>query len=261
MVGRLAAIVAELLQFLRSPPPPHREEPYARLRNMIGDILAEGRRKSLIHLLLRVDITQMRRGCAEASITACVAKAFADAIDEDRRVQGYRRGSSRLVVFDEVDICFMVEREVEGATLPMRCIVRAANRKSAGEIHADLQAAKSGKGGLSKMERGFFDLPTPVRRFFWGLVRRNPALTKELMGTVGLTSMGMFGTGSAVVLPIAPMTLTLSIGTVDTIPALVDGHLVEREVIHLNLTADHDVVDGAPLMRFAERLRQKLEQK
>jgi len=33
---------------------------------------------------------------------------------------------------------------------------------------------------------------------------------------------------------------------------------VEREFVHLNLSADHDIIDGAPLMRFAERFKKIL---
>ena len=29
---------------------------------------------------------------------------------------------------------------------------------------------------------------------------------------------------------------------------------MEREAIHLNISIDHDIIDGAPLVRFAERL-------
>jgi pyruvate/2-oxoglutarate dehydrogenase complex dihydrolipoamide acyltransferase (E2) component len=54
------------------------------------------------------------------------------------------------------------------------------------------------------------------------------------------------------------MTLTLTIGTIERKLALRDGQAVERDVIHLNLSVDHDIIDGAPLMRFAERFRQIL---
>ena len=51
----------------------------------------------------------------------------------------------------------------------------------------------------------------------------------------------------------------LSIGSISTQLVLENGCPVEREIIHLNLGADHDLIDGAPLMRFAERFRKKLE--
>ena len=55
------------------------------------------------------------------------------------------------------------------------------------------------------------------------------------------------------------MTLTLSIGAICLQPAFADGVLVEREFLQLNLSADHDIIDGAPLMRFAAALKKNLE--
>jgi pyruvate/2-oxoglutarate dehydrogenase complex dihydrolipoamide acyltransferase (E2) component len=30
---------------------------------------------------------------------------------------------------------------------------------------------------------------------------------------------------------------------------------VEHDIVHLSLSVDHDIIDGAPLMRFAERFK------
>ncbi len=34
--------------------------------------------------------------------------------------------------------------------------------------------------------------------------------------------------------------------------------MVEHEVIHLSLGANHDIIDGAQLMRFADQLKRNL---
>jgi pyruvate/2-oxoglutarate dehydrogenase complex dihydrolipoamide acyltransferase (E2) component len=92
----------------------------------------------------------------------------------------------------------------------------------------------------------------------WLYVRGNPYRFKNHVGTVGVTSMGMHTSGSAVVVPITPMTLTLSIGSIEKKLFLEDGQVVKRDVIHLNLSADHDLIDGAPLMRFVDRFKKEL---
>jgi pyruvate/2-oxoglutarate dehydrogenase complex dihydrolipoamide acyltransferase (E2) component len=68
----------------------------------------------------------------------------------------------------------------------------------------------------------------------------------------------MHTSGSAVVVPITPMTLTLSIGSIEKKLFLEDGQVVKRDVVHLNLSADHDLIDGAPLMRFVDRFKKEL---
>lgn len=272
MENRFHAVVSQLLALLRQPPAASTQQPYPKLRNFILDVMAEGRRKNTINLLFEAEVAPMRRhlaqhhaaGAERISLTSYIAKSLACAIDENKSMHAYRHGKSRLTVFDDVDLSFMVEREIEGGLLPVNYIVRAANRKAAAEIHRELQTAKTAAlgrdGPLSAVEKQFFELPRPLRRIVWFFMRRDPVMFKQLVGTVGITSMGMHGQGRALVLPITPMTLTLSIGAISRRLVLEDGRPVEREFIQLNLGADHDVIDGAPLMRFSSRLLQMLAQ-
>lgn len=267
-----ASLLAQFVELWKQSPAPGVIQEYPRLRNAILDIMSEGRRKNIINLLLRVDITALwqelecRRQSAlpKPSLTACVARVFAETIDQDRSLQAYRLGRKKLVIFDEVDLAMMVEREVDGQLLPVVHIIRRANLKDVSEIDRSLRHAKTAPlgshGPLSRLEYRFFTLPRFLRRLVWCYLRRDPYAFKQLAGTVGITSMGMHVAGSAVVLPITPMSLTLSIGSMDLDRQIVDGRPVPRRLLQLNIGADHDVIDGAPLMRFAERFRIALEQ-
>jgi hypothetical protein len=268
--SRLRLAWSQLVDQMKMPTAPGRIVPYPRMRNFVRDVLAEGRRKKIAHLMLEADIGPMRerlaehwrRGAEPVSITSYVAKSFACAIDDDKRMQAYRLGKSRLVVFDDVDLVFMVEREWEGEPLPVFSIVRAAQHKATHEIHRELQAARESPlgtdGPMNALEMQFFLLPSFLRAALWFVVRRNPYWFKDVAGTAAVTSMGMFTSGASVVVPITPMTLSLCIGSIEKKLALVDGQIVERDVIHLNISVDHDIIDGAPLVRFAERLKKIL---
>lgn len=267
MARGLALVLSQLLALLRQPAPASTQQPYPKLRNFILDVMAEGRRKNTINLLFEAEVGPMRRHLAaqaeRISLTSYIARTLACAVGENRAMQAYRRGSSRLTVFEDIDLTFMVERDIGGAALPLNYIVRAAQRKGAAEIHAELQHAKTaplGQGGpLTALEKRFFALPRPLRRIVWFFIRRDPVMFKDLVGTVGITSMGMHAQGAALVLPITPMTLTLSIGSIAKRLVLENGQPVEREFIQLNLGADHDIIDGAPLMRFCTRFKAMLE--
>jgi pyruvate/2-oxoglutarate dehydrogenase complex dihydrolipoamide acyltransferase (E2) component len=263
--------LSQLIQLLKLPPSPARQLPYPKLRNSILDIMAEGRRKNIVHLLFEAGITPMQQHLARhreetgerISLTTYLAKSLACAIDEDRSMHAYRHGKSKLVLFDEIDLAVMMERETEHGPLPVVHIVRAANRKSIEAIHREIKAAKVAPlgehGPMSALEKQFFELPFLLRKFVWFFIRRDPNLFKQLAGTVGVTSMGRHDSGPATALPITPMTLTLTIGLIDTKLVLENGHPVERESIQLNLSADHDIIDGAPLVRFVDRFKKKLE--
>jgi 2-oxoacid dehydrogenases acyltransferase (catalytic domain) len=268
--SRLRLVLSQLRDQLKMPHAPGTTYPYPRLRNFLQDTLAEGKRKHIAHIMLEADIGGIKeqlaerrlRGQAPVSMTSYIAKSFACAIEVDKRVQAYRLGKSRLVVFDDVDFTFMIEREWEGEPIPVFYIVRAAQQKSASEIHRELQAARQTPlgidGPMNALEMQFFLLPRFLRKAVWFVIRRNPYWFKDVAGTAAVTSMGMHTSGAAAGIPITPMTLTLTIGTIEKKPALHDGQLIERDVVHLVLSVDHDVVDGAPLMRFAERFKQLL---
>jgi hypothetical protein len=266
----LRLIWSQLVDQMKMARAPGTIVPYPRIRNFVLDVLAEGRRKKIIHLMLEADVGSLRerlaehrrRGAEAISITSYVAKSFACAINDDKRMQAYRLGKSRLVVFDDVDLVFMVEREWEGEPLPVFSIVRAAQRKATHEIHHELQVARGAPlgtdGPMNALEMQFFLLPSFLRTALWFFVRRNPYWFKDLAGTAAVTSMGMFTSGATVVVPITPMTVSLCIGSIEKKLALADGQVIERDVIHLNISIDHDVIDGAPLARFAERLKKIL---
>src|SRR5258708_33357858 len=110
-----------MLDQLKMPPAPGRIVIYPRIRNVVRDVLAEGRRKNIAHLTFEADIGPMRERLAEhrrrsaelGAVTSYVAKSFACAIEEGKRMQAYRLRKYRLVLFDDGDLVFMIRRRWE----------------------------------------------------------------------------------------------------------------------------------------------------
>ncbi|MEO8385842.1 MAG: 2-oxo acid dehydrogenase subunit E2, partial [Betaproteobacteria bacterium] len=113
-------------------------------------------------------------------------------------------------------------------------------------------------GPVSALESQFYSLPRFVRKIIWFFIRRDPRLFKAVAGTVALTSLPWKIDGRAIGWTISPMTLTLIIAATSKKAVLVDGNAVEREVLQLNFTADHNIIDGAPLWRFIARFKKRL---
>ena len=268
---QLSTALGQLKRLLRSTPAANIQVPFPKTRNVVLDILAEGRRKNIIQLLFEADMTAIRAQIAKqttipgtvVSITSYIAKILAGTVAADPRMHAYRHKGDELIMFADVDLSVMVEREIDGALLPLPYIVRTANHKSFIAVDQELKSAKSAalfaEGPLSALEAQFFTLPRLLRKIVWYFARNDAHLFRELAGTVGITSMGMYTAGRSVVVPISPMTLTLSIGGISSQAVLADGIAVNREFIQLNLSADHDIIDGAPLTRFAATLRENLE--
>ena len=53
--------------------------------------------------------------------------------------------------------------------------------------------------------------------------------------------------------------LGLVVGTIAWKPAVVEGRIEPREILHLTVVFDHDVIDGAPAARFTRRLVELIE--
>ncbi|HEU5349045.1 MAG TPA: 2-oxo acid dehydrogenase subunit E2, partial [Ktedonobacterales bacterium] len=180
--------------------------------------------------------------------------------DEQKTIQAYRQGR-RLVIFDDVDVTMLMEREVDGRTQVMFHIVRAANTKTLLAIHHEIRVAQSRhpRGFQQASVQLYNALPSFVRRIGIWVAARNPSLWKRFGGTVAVTAVGMFGKGGGWGIPTACNTLDVTVGGIGEKPRLLDGQVVQREFLNLTVSVDHDVVDGAPAARFASRLRELIE--
>ena len=126
--------------------------PYPRYMRFAAAAYQSVRRKPMIHGLLEADVTEARtllreykaRTGESLSFTAFLCACLGKAVDEHKAVQAFRLSGNRLVLFDDVDICIRIEREVAGQKYVVPYILRAANRKTFRELHDEIRAAQVG---------------------------------------------------------------------------------------------------------------------
>jgi pyruvate/2-oxoglutarate dehydrogenase complex dihydrolipoamide acyltransferase (E2) component len=239
--------------------------PFSPQRQLVVDSLEIGARRHIVHGLVEIDVTKARQFMRDhkgrtgetLSFTAFVAACLARAIDAHKSVQAYRDRRNRLILFDEVDVVVMIEAQMDRVAIPH--IIRAANKKTFREIHDEIRAVQS-QPQKSAQESGWlirlgWIAPGFVRRFFLRLFMKNPHWMKNFGGTVVVTSVGMFARGGGWGLGFLPMhTLGLTLGGVAEKPGVCDGRIEIREYLDLTISVDHDIVDGAPMARFAREL-------
>ncbi len=245
--------------------------PYPKYRRWMVAAIRSTHHKPMIHGLLEVDVTRARAhlrdhqaNTGEAlSFTAFLIACLAKAVDEHKAVQAIRLGSKRLILFDEVDVLTDIERDVAGQKFVVPYIVRAANRKTVRELHGEIRATQGAdvKNVLKRFR--FLFLPTVLYRpFLWAfgwIGRRRPRLWKNIVGTVEISAVGMFGKGAGWGIPPALPTLMMTVGGIGEKPVIVDGHIALRDYLSLTISVDHDLVDGAPAARFTRRLKELIE--
>jgi pyruvate/2-oxoglutarate dehydrogenase complex dihydrolipoamide acyltransferase (E2) component len=249
-------------------------------RNPTIDTLIWGRKRHHIPILLEIDVTEARNRIRDRqaktgqriSFTGWVVKCLAQAVSEHKYIHALRKGNKQLVIFDDVDINVVVERAVgekaAGETLPMPYIIRQANAKNVAEIHAEIRAAQRSPVAAGEVQIGsrrtawITKIGTMLPRFirdllFWQPLFRNPERVKRLMGTVGVTSLGMAGqSGLSWGIPIGIHPLIVAVGAIAKRPGVVGDGLVIREYVGLTVLFDHEVTDGAPVARFVRRLQE-----
>ena len=253
---------------MRTKPADYELVPFPTTQRVIAALQRLSEHKHMIQVLTEVDVTiprqviqeQKARGAEPLSFTAFIAACLGKAVDENKAVQAYRKGRNQLVLFEDVDISIMVEHEVEGQKVPLTYVVRAANRKTAREIHQEIRAFHK----LHTAE--VLPIPRLVQRWpglllLGGRVLlRSPFYRKRSAGTCGITAVGMFGKGSGWGIPTAtPHSLFLTLGGITEKPGVVDGHIAIREYLSLTVSLDHDIIDGAPAARFVTRLKELIE--
>jgi pyruvate/2-oxoglutarate dehydrogenase complex dihydrolipoamide acyltransferase (E2) component len=245
--------------------------PFPRSRRLIVDNGRAHRKRHPMVGLVEMDVTRARalmRGHAAAtgeklSFTAFVIACIARAVAEHPEVQAYRDLRDRLVAARDVDVCLSAEVEIEGGSFPLSHVIRAADRRSVQDIQGETRRiqhdpASSPSAKLVGPVKAFLWVPGPIRAWLWRGLRRWPARQRALAGTVGLTSIGMFGAGGGWGIPFQVHTLNVVVGGIVERAVFVDGTVVPREFVDLTLSFDHDVVDGAPAARFTSRLRELL---
>jgi pyruvate/2-oxoglutarate dehydrogenase complex dihydrolipoamide acyltransferase (E2) component len=226
--------------------------------------------------LLEVDVTVIRNFITEHKartgeslsfsgyLTVCLARA----VEEHKAVQAYRKGHRQLAKFDEVDVGLMIERQIGEKRVLSGYVVRDAGHKTYREVNDEIRAAQSTTVDPSEeIPRWFLTamlLPWPlsriVRGIFGWITRRNPTIPVSMTGTVGITSVGMFGQGhSGWGFEVTRHSLDLVVGSIAWKPVVVDGGIEPRQVLNLTLVFDHDVIDGAPATRFTRRLVELVE--
>ncbi|MGB8252363.1 MAG: 2-oxo acid dehydrogenase subunit E2 [Anaerolineaceae bacterium] len=257
---------------------------YPTSHRLTSDVGRIGRSKHLITGLIEVDVTearkklrQVRSGDRNVSFLAWFIKTVADTVSLHPLVNGVMGRGDRVLAFKDINISIVAEKMFKGMRVPLASVIRHANIKTADQITKEIQMIKDqdvqdgseyvlGKksGGMiynTWLMELFVRLPQWLRVMLMRLfILGNPARMQEVMGTVMISSLGMGGHARGWFIPRSLHSLSLSIGSLNEQPAIYKGEIQKREILHLTILVDHDVVDGVPIAAFVEQLVRRFEE-
>ncbi len=231
--------------------------------------------KHRIYGLVEIDVTDARKFISEndartgekLSFTGWVIKCVGQAISEHKEVQAMKKGKKRLIVFDDVDVGMIIERQVEAQRFATSYCVRKANEKSFRQIHNEIRQAQKGEiSGEREADekppasvRIFSRLPEFLRKIYWRRIRSDPFLRKHLMGTVAVTAVGMFGKGGGWAIPIGLHSVVFALGGISTKPRNYANPAELGEFLNMTVMFDEEISLGAPATRFLARLSELMQ--
>jgi pyruvate/2-oxoglutarate dehydrogenase complex dihydrolipoamide acyltransferase (E2) component len=233
-------------------------------------------RKHHVSALLELDVSRGRekiralkaRG-ESVSFTAWLIALLARALEKYPEAAAYRYGKRRLMVFEDIHVSIVVEKELDGRRVPIPMVIEQANRKSVNAITGEIAAAKRQElndrdvvlgRGSSWYERLYYHLPDFARRAVWTYLLRRPRLAFAKMGNVVLTSVGMIGTLNGWFIHRSVHPISFGIGSIIRKPVVVGEEIRIREILNATVLLDHDLIDGAPMVRCLQAWTRMLEE-
>ena len=217
------------------------------------------------------DITPEREQCRKKanniSFTAYLVACLARAVEHEPRVQAYKIGRNKQVIFKDVHVSTMIEPSDDEGGVAIPHVLRNADQRSVQDLSDEIYAVK-GDPELSEQKSGKFakvatKIPRWLRMFFFRWMMSNPEAIETNCGTIMLTSIGMMvgkGRGGWCVPHLPLHTVGVTVGGIHKKPAVLeDGSIEPREFVCLTIAFDHDIVDGAPAARFSSHFIELIE--
>ena len=225
------------------------EIPFPKERYLISDPLDAARNKNNVCGVGEMDITKLRQDCKKFNVSflSRIIYAVSQAAVKNPAVNSYKKGKRKIVTFNEVDICIMIERAVGSIKLPLPYIIRNANVKSLQEINSELINARKGDLNeiyLHKDMRLYLSMPKFIRMLFWKYLLRNPHQFKKGLGTIAITALHSRGDGLIHFDPSTPYTVTVALGKIYK-------NAEGKDLMYYTLSIDHDIIDGMDAIKFA----------
>ncbi len=243
--------------------------PFPKIRRSSIDAGKLSQHKHVVHGLLEIDVSSVmsfvhtfkKEHGEKLSITAILVHALAQAIERHPEMHAYLDWRNRIVIFDQVNIIAMTEVDYQGTKVPVRFLFKDVNQSTLLEIHSKLRQVQASPAdqGILKQFKWFYRLPGFARRLISRMVMKFPTYFRHYSSAVMVTPIGMFGNQPGWGIPSSTFTTTITVGSIFKKPWVVDHRILPRDILHLTVSINHDIVDGAPATRFIRDLVEILQ--
>ncbi len=162
----------------------------------------------------------------------------------------------------------MVEKVSDGKKVPIPLVIERVDEKSAQDITQEIEDAKNQQFAIDDIvlnrrskivERLYYRLPGMLRRLIWKYMLKHPKTAYKNMGNAVITSLGMMGRINGWFIHTTIHPVSFGVGSVIKKPVVIGNEIKIREILNMTVLLDHDVMDGAPMVRLLNDLTQYIE--
>ena len=230
------------------------------------DTFSIGLLKHHVSALLEFDVTdsrkklrELRKSGVNISFNAWLIKVISNVLMQHKEAAAFLYSKRKLMIFNDINISILVEKEIDGEKVPIPLLIEKTNEKSALEINSEITKAK--KRGFTKqdivlnqrptrLENLYYSLPGFMRRTVWRIMLNNPKFVFNKMGNAVITSVGMMGKINGWFIHKSIHPISFGIGSIIKKPVVMNNKVIIREILNMTILIDHDVMDGAPMVKL-----------
>ena len=253
----------------------YRYKKIPRSRIATFDVFSFGLIKHHVSAMLEFDVTEsrkklrdLRKNGDKVTFNAWIIKVISSVLLKHPEASGYIYNKGKLIIFDDINISFIVEKNIDNNRVPIPLVIEKTNEKNVLEIALEIESAKqqelsavdtviNKKASLS--ERLYYRMPGFIRRSVWKFLLGNPKTAFRKMGNAAVTSVGMMGRINGWFIHRSVHPVSFGIGSILKKPVVVDDDITIREILNMTILVDHDVIDGAQMVRFLNDLTEYIE--
>jgi len=245
-------------------------------RTATFDVYSVAVKKHHVSALLEFDVTEsrqklsnLRKNGTNISFNAWLIKAISRTLEKYPDASSFLHTRKKLITFHDHNISFVVEKQLGDQKVPLPMVLDKVNLKNPRNITQEIENVKNlpvTKKDIvldkrSKFyERIYYHLPGFLRRRVWKYFLRHPKAAYSKMGNISITSLGMMGKINGWFIHKSIHPISFGVGSVVKKPAVVGDEIKIREILNMTILIDHDVMDGANMVRFLKELTRHIEQ-
>lgn len=239
------------------------------------DIFSVGLLKHHVSALLEFDVTEsrirlreLRKSGIHISFNAWIIKVISSILQNHPEASAYLYNKKKLILFNDINISILIEKKIGDKKVPIPVVIEKTNQKTALEIADEIENAKNQELSTSDIvinkrsdlsERLYYRMPGFLRRAVWKFMLRNPKIAYRKMGNAVITSVGMMGKINGWFIQKSVHPISFGIGSVLKKAVVIEDEITIREILNMTILIDHDVIDGAPMVRVLNDLTNSLE--